>query len=308
MCLYTFLLQKTKELVLSTFKRIRICCLVLLGLIGLTSNAAICQAEFSLFKQRMQSEGDQVYASIDQAVQTSLQYIRDGIVGYIGLRIPSNSIDKAKDLDYLNQISNLVPNGTEQDKNIEFLRCVAREQANTIRASGGGNVVRATPTPSPSRQPSRADIENSDEFKRLETAGDLAKMRGENAQEQADRERQGKKKTHKPGAEAHQCISVVTEKTNFGRLKNNCSYDVNFRMCNYRPNPKSWGAGYDCEKSNIKSTGAFMPFGSIKANEEYSVHLLNTEKNYWFACRLPARVADAEFVTNRGITGRCYAE
>jgi hypothetical protein len=124
----------------------------------------------------------------------------------------------------------------------------------------------------------------------------------------ADQERQGKNKSHKKTAEAHQCITVVTEKTNFGRLKNTCSYDISFRMCNYRPKAKSWGEGYDCEKSNNKSTGAFMPFGSIKANEEYSVHLLNTERNYWFACKLPAKVADTEFVANHGIKGRCHAE
>jgi hypothetical protein len=123
-------------------------------------------------------------------------------------------------------------------------------------------------------------------------------------QAKADQERQGKRKTHDPAAEAHQCIKIDPNPSgNFGAFINGCGYKVNFVTCNYRPRNTqggfNWADSANCEKNGI---GLHTP----GAGASVAAHNRGTEKVYWFACKAPASPTDARFVAGSGITARCY--
>lgn len=122
------------------------------------------------------------------------------------------------------------------------------------------------------------------------------------AQTRADQARQGKRKTHDPAAEAHQCIEIDKDPGLFGAFKNTCGYKVNFSTCNYRPRVRqggfNWSADFDCEQQKF---GLHTPGGGVAV----ASHNRNTEMVYWFACKAPAFPVDTEFVAGSGVRGRC---
>lgn len=123
-------------------------------------------------------------------------------------------------------------------------------------------------------------------------------------QSRADQERQGKRKTHDPAAEAHECISIDKAGSgNFGAFKNQCPYPVNFTTCNEKPRiiqgGFNWSADFDCAKQQF---GLHTP----KGNSSVAAHNRSTEFVYWFACKAPAMPVDATYVAGKGIEARCH--
>jgi hypothetical protein len=122
------------------------------------------------------------------------------------------------------------------------------------------------------------------------------------AQTRADQARQGKRKTHDPAAEAHECIEIDKDPGLFGAFKNTCNYKVNFSTCNYRPRVRqggfNWSADFDCEQQKF---GLHTPDGG----RAVASHNRNTEMVYWFACKAPAFPVDTEFAPGSGVRGRC---
>ncbi len=130
-----------------------------------------------------------------------------------------------------------------------------------------------------------------------------AQLRATQNQARADQARQGKRKTHDPAAEAHQCVAIDNAGSgNFGAFKNTCSYRVNFDTCNYKPRITqggfNWSADFDCEKQQI---GMHTPGAGVSV----AAHNRNTEMVYWFACKAPAMPVDVTFVQGQGLSGRC---
>ena len=121
-------------------------------------------------------------------------------------------------------------------------------------------------------------------------------------QARADQARQGKRKTHDPAAEAHQCIEIDKDPGLFGAFKNTCGYKVNFSTCNYKPRVRqggfNWSADFDCEQQKF---GLHTPGSGVAV----AAHNRNTEMVYWFACKAPAFPVDTEFVASSGVRGRC---
>lgn len=123
-------------------------------------------------------------------------------------------------------------------------------------------------------------------------------------QARADQQRKGKRKTHDPAAEAHECISIDKSGSgNFGAFKNQCSYPVNFTTCNEKPRVIqggfNWSADFDCAKQQYG-------LHTLKGNSSVAAHNRNTEYVYWFACKAPAMPADTEYMAGKGLMGRCY--
>lgn len=128
-------------------------------------------------------------------------------------------------------------------------------------------------------------------------------LKSEN-QRRADQERQGKRKTNDPAAQADECIAIDQAGSgNFGAFKNICGYKVNFYSCNYKPRSIqggfNWSADFDCEKQQF---GLYTPNGG----RSEAAHNRNTEMVYWFACKAPATPVDAEFIVGKGIEARCH--
>lgn len=131
-----------------------------------------------------------------------------------------------------------------------------------------------------------------------------AQQTAQQNQARADQQRQGKRKTNDPAAQAHECIAIDQAGSgNFGAFKNTCAYKVNFTTCNYRPRTTqggfNWSADFDCEKQQY---GLHTP----DAGRSVAAHNRNTEMVYWFACKAPATPVDAAFVVGKGIEARCH--
>ncbi len=123
------------------------------------------------------------------------------------------------------------------------------------------------------------------------------------AQTRADQARQGRRKTHDPAAEAHECVAIDNASSgNFGAFKNTCGFRVNFYTCNYRPRITqggfNWSADFDCDKQQM---GMHTPGGGVSV----AAHNRNTETVHWFACKAPATPVDVSFVQGQGLSGRC---
>lgn len=123
-------------------------------------------------------------------------------------------------------------------------------------------------------------------------------------QSRADQQRQGKRKTNDPAAQAHECIEIDKAGSgNFGAFKNTCNFNVNFYTCNYKPKiiqgGFNWSADFDCKKNQF---GLHTP----DAGRSVAAHNRNTEMVYWFACKAPATPVDAAFVVGKGIEARCH--
>jgi hypothetical protein len=129
-----------------------------------------------------------------------------------------------------------------------------------------------------------------------------AQQQAQQTQARADQARQGKRKTHDPAAEAHECIANDTTPGLFGGFRNQCNYKVSFYSCNFKPRVVqggfNWSADFDCEqqKFGLYDMG---PGGKTAA------HTNNTETVYFFACKSPATPVDVDFVAGQGARGRC---
>jgi hypothetical protein len=131
-----------------------------------------------------------------------------------------------------------------------------------------------------------------------------AQQSAQQTQARADQQRQGKRKTHDPAAEAHECISIDKSGSgNFGAFKNQCPYPVNFYSCNEKPRiiqgGFNWSADFDCAKPSL---GLYTP----KGNSSVAAHNRNTEFVHWYACKAPAMPADATYTPGKGIEARCH--
>jgi hypothetical protein len=123
------------------------------------------------------------------------------------------------------------------------------------------------------------------------------------AQTRADQARQGKRKTHDPAAEAHQCIDVDT-RTLYGGFKNTCSYPVTYGYCVDNPKKGAWTDSplFSCAGMAGKQTAGGQ---TIKANGYDTNHTKGGDGVYFFACKAPAHALDLSFVPGQGIQGRC---
>lgn len=128
----------------------------------------------------------------------------------------------------------------------------------------------------------------------------LSRQSAQQNQARADKERQGKRKTHNEAAQAHSCIEIDKEPGLFGGFKNTCDYKVNYDFCNFKPKKDSWAAFHDCEKKHGIGADAVGPGRSSAA------HNRNTEMVYWFACKDPSWPVDSVFVVGKGIEARCH--
>jgi hypothetical protein len=131
-----------------------------------------------------------------------------------------------------------------------------------------------------------------------------AQQTAQQTQSRADQQRQGKRKTNDPAAQAHECVAIDQAGSgNYGAFKNTCGYKVNFTTCNYKPRTIqggfNWSADFDCEKNQF---GLHTP----DAGRSVAAHNRNTEMVYWFACKAPATPVDAAFVVGKGIEARCH--
>ena len=131
-----------------------------------------------------------------------------------------------------------------------------------------------------------------------------AQQSAQQTQSRADQQRQGKRKTNDPAAQAHECVAIDQAGSgNFGAFKNTCGYKVNFTTCNYKPRTIqggfNWSADFNCEKQQF---GLHTP----DSGRSVAAHNRNTEMVYWFACKAPATPVDAEFVVGKGIEARCH--
>jgi hypothetical protein len=155
------------------------------------------------------------------------------------------------------------------------------------------------------RQASQANQQPAQEqTKQAQQQSQQAQQTAQQNQARADQERQGKRKTHDPAAEAHECISIDKASSgNFGAFKNQCPYPVNFTTCNNKPKTIqggfNWSADFDCAKQQF---GLHTP----KANSSVAAHNRNTEYVYWFACKAPAGPVDGTWSASKGIEARCY--
>lgn len=167
--------------------------------------------------------------------------------------------------------------------------CLAKSKSG-MSSNSGNNTTSSNTSNQP--QPNQAAQQQSQQVQ----------QRAVQNQARADQARQGKRKTHDPAAEAHQCIEIDKDPGLFGAFKNTCGYKVNFSTCNYKPRVRqggfNWSADFDCEQQKF---GLHTPGSGVAV----AAHNRNTEMVYWFACKAPAFPVDTEFVASSGVRGRC---
>ncbi len=156
------------------------------------------------------------------------------------------------------------------------------------------------PDPVRPMQQSPQSVENANAQMLSQTSG----AQKSETQASADQQRQGKRKTNDPAAQAHECIAIDKAGSgNYGAFKNQCPYPVNFTTCNEKPRiiqgGFNWSADFDCAKQQF---GLHTP----KGNSSVAAHNRNTEFVYWFACKAPAMPVDATYAAGKGIEARCH--
>ena len=179
-------------------------------------------------------------------------------------------------------------------KHTEYKICMLSNYG--LRTKSGGNQGDSVSQPQQSQQ-------QSQQSNQPQQLAQEAQQQSRQNQQRADQARQGKRKTHDPAAEAHQCVSIDKSVALFGAFKNTCGSKVNFVTCNYRPRTINggfnWSADFDCDKQQF---GMHNP----DSGQSVQAHNHNTEMVYWFACKAPALPVDTEFVRGQGVLGRCY--
>jgi hypothetical protein len=155
-----------------------------------------------------------------------------------------------------------------------------------VRPSSSGSTGTASPAIAPPTAPNRAQAEQR--------------------QAALDEQRRGRPKRHYADREAHQCLRLVKENTNYGGFTNACNFPVRFSYCAYRPKKGAWTEAFNCESES------FGGHALIKPGDRSSHHTRGAEKIYWFACRADSssdeifEVGDAAFDPQApGIRARC---
>jgi hypothetical protein len=170
--------------------------------------------------------------------------------------------------------------------------CVARHMAAQLNAPP----TASNPAVTAPQRPTTAEAQQLT-AQRNQAVG-LAQQR----QADVERRREGKRKRHVLGQEAHNCL-----KPRGGVVVNNCPYAIEYSYCVYHPVKDSWSASFDCEKT---SGGSWQIGAGPNAT---SILHTEGEMTYWFACRYgetlskPDKIspADIEFQRGRGLLGRC---
>lgn len=211
----------------------------------------------------------------------------------------ANEVLSAQQRQQQNQSQDELVTGPKEDCNALLRNVKTPEDANAHIACLRRNLSRSNNAEkAQSAQPSAATQQNQS----AQQESNQSQQTANQNQARADQARQGKRKTHDPAAEAHQCIEIDKEPGLFGAFKNICNYKVNFSTCNYKPRVKSggfnWSADFDCEQQKF---GLHTPDGG----RAVASHNRNTEMVYWFACKAPAFPVDTEFVAGSGVRGRC---
>jgi hypothetical protein len=182
---------------------------------------------------------------------------------------------------------------------LEYGVCIKRARRDLDQSSGIRNDSAGTPKlrENTLNQPQQSPQHN-------QVSADQAGKAAQQNQARADQQRQDKRKTNDPAAQAHECVDIdKVGSGNFGAFKNTCNFKVNFSTCNYKPRTIqggfNWSADFDCEKNQF---GLHTPDGG----RSVAAHNRNTEMVYWFACKAPATPVDAVFVVGKGIEARCH--
>jgi hypothetical protein len=260
-----------------------------------TEVASQCETEFQAWKTAFRL----VYRA-QGSFEDETAGFRKQQVGHATNRVCSPSgRDKAKEdiasLEKAIEYSIRVLPGDNNDKVIiagyQYSKCLLEAFLQQCQGSGSSNsATQSLPVNQANQETSTARIMAS-----------AAAQEAQQSQDQLDRQRQGKPKTHNPDAVAHQCIDLA-QGGMFGGFENKCSFKVAVTSCNFRPVVKqggfNWSADFDCEKRKF---GLY----NVAGRDRTAAHNHNTEMVYWFACKMPSLPADVEYIPGVGVRGRC---
>lgn len=177
----------------------------------------------------------------------------------------------------------------------EYLESIAQSQSNNSKQSQSNNSSQSQNQSQPSE---------SQQAQQIQQTMQQAQQQAQQNQQRADQVREGKRKTHDAGAEAHDCIEVDT-KSLYGGFKNKCSYPVSYGYCVNNPRK---GALTDSPLFSCAGMAARKPFAgaqTIRANGYDANHTKGGDSIYYFACKQPASAMDLTVVIGQGIQGRC---
>lgn len=158
------------------------------------------------------------------------------------------------------------------------------------------NLTQSTDNTQPTKKLTTAELKKQKAQQQIEEKMSESQQLAESTQAKADVARQGKRKTHDPGAVASKCIKVNRNGT-YGSLDNVCNFKIHYVECHYQSSDNY----LVCEMQHF---GA----GSIGPHKQDLSLVKNVEAVYWFACKDPAWPLDHEFIDNaqgRGISARC---
>lgn len=164
-------------------------------------------------------------------------------------------------------------------------------QSNNSNQSQSNNSSQSQNQPQPSE---------SQQAQQIQQTMKEAQQQAQQNQKRADQAREGKRKTHEPENEAHQCIEVDKNRNLWGGVKNICSFKVSYVYCNYRPQK-------DAMLSNLANCETSTPStGSAEPNRSTLEPVNKSETIYYFACKSPSKPIDYEYVPGKGISARCF--
>ena len=155
-----------------------------------------------------------------------------------------------------------------------------------------------------SQSQNQSQSSESQQAQQIQQTMQQSQQQAQQNQQRADQARQGKRKTHDPDAEAHDCIEVDT-KSLYGGFKNKCSYPVSYGYCVNNPRK---GVLTDSPLFSCAGMAARKPFAgaqTIRANGYDANHTKGGDAIYYFACKQPASAMDLTVVIGQGIQGRC---
>ena len=213
-------------------------------------------------------------------------------------------------------IMDVHPEAKVGDPYYPWLACLARQQAAQLTPRStpgpvGKPAVATSPAPSPapnvaSARPSSSGSAGAAGPPTTREAVERAQAQARQRQAALDEQRRGRPKRHYADREAHHCLRLVTENTNYGGFTNTCSFPVRFSYCAYKPRQGAWTESFNCE------TGSFGGHALITPGGRSSHHTLGAQKVFFYACRADSssdeifEVGDAEFDASvPGIRARC---
>ena len=283
-------------------KLLRIAVVSTLAMLSLAQSAwAICDAEFDLFSNANGWSGVARTEGYKQHQRKEQFGFLNVITGYVGDKGKIRAYIVESIASHKKSLANDVTSKYHAGKVASYLYDLCMLDSTPIgstqRASenknSSTNEQLGSTTVTPSQRASSESLQS-------QSSQQLAQQ----TQSRADQQRQGKRKTHDPAAEAHECIAIDKAGSgNYGAFKNQCPYPVNFTTCNEKPRiiqgGFNWSADFDCAKQQF---GLHTP----KGNSSVAAHNRNTEFVYWFACKAPAMPVDATYAAGKGIEARCH--